>query len=293
MDDNEIDSLRRQLREAQKRADDASREKEVQQQRAESERRRAESERRRAESERRRAAEASREGEIQRQRAESERQRADSERQRADSERQRAEDAAAQSQQTTLPGYITNCHRYLDLNVAVESDKSLTTKGSITNPQDKLVPRTLKPWTDFLEQQRSIHGRLYSVFPVDKQVFESIKFLEELGGRLARKKIANERDLEYVQHNIVETPVANIVESLRDHDATKQSFSLGLGLTFDNHPNVLSDGADEPMQRRAVHDSNQLRADQVCVYRHDDVGGTQRSLAFVVEYKPPHKLTLP
>ncbi|KAH7024831.1 uncharacterized protein B0I36DRAFT_366739 [Microdochium trichocladiopsis] len=80
---------------------------------------------------------------------------------------------------------------------------------------------------------------------------------------------------------------------LIDHDATKRSFALGLGLTFDNHPNALSDGADEPMQRRAVHDSNQLRADQVCVYKHDGVDRTQRSLAFVVEYKPPHKLTLP
>ncbi|KAH7016457.1 uncharacterized protein B0I36DRAFT_337757 [Microdochium trichocladiopsis] len=47
------------------------------------------------------------------------------------------------------------------------------------------------------------------------------------------------------------------------------------------------------MQRRAVHDSNQLRADQVCVYRHDDVDRALRSLLLVVEYKPPHKLTLP
>ncbi|KXJ84591.1 hypothetical protein Micbo1qcDRAFT_210574, partial [Microdochium bolleyi] len=220
MADDEINRLRKLLREAQRDADDAQREREIQQQRADSER-----------------------------------QGADNERQRAESERQRA------------------------------ADISLTSKGTITNPQNKFVPSTLKPWADFLQQQRSIHGRLYSTYPVDKQVFESTTFLVELGGRLARKKVANERDLERIQHNIV--------ESLRDHEATKQLFALGQGLTFDNHPNALSDGAEEPLQRRTGHDSTQLRPDQVCVYTHDDVDQTRRSLAFVVEYKPPHKLTLP
>ncbi|KXJ85003.1 hypothetical protein Micbo1qcDRAFT_225014, partial [Microdochium bolleyi] len=212
--------------------------------------------------------------------------------QRADSERQRAADVVARSRPTTLLEYITNCHHYLDLNVTIESDKSLTSKGTITNPQNKFVPSTLKPWADFLKQQKSIHGRLYSTYPEDKQVFESTTFLVELGERLARKKVANERDLEYIQHNIVETPVANTVESLRDHEATKQSFALGQGLTFDNHPNALSDGAKEPLQRRTGRDSTQLRPDQVCVYTHDNVDQSRRSLAFVLEYKPPHKLTL-
>ncbi|KXJ88065.1 hypothetical protein Micbo1qcDRAFT_207343 [Microdochium bolleyi] len=90
--------------------------------------------------------------------------------------------------------------------MTVESDKSLTSKGTITNPQNKFVPSTLKLWANFLKQQRSIYGRLYSKYPVDKQVLESTTFLVELGGRLAKKKVANERDLEYVQHNIVEHP---------------------------------------------------------------------------------------
>ncbi|KAH7016163.1 uncharacterized protein B0I36DRAFT_43376, partial [Microdochium trichocladiopsis] len=169
--------------------------------------------------------------------------RADNERRRADSEGQRAEDVTAQCRQTTLAEHITNCHDYLDLNITVKPNNSLPSKGTITNPQDKLVSSTLKPWTDFLEQQKSIHGRLYSTFPADKQAFESVTFLEELGERLRRKKIANERDLESVQHNILQTPVTNIVEILKDQDATKRTFALGRGLTFDNHPNALSEMA--------------------------------------------------
>lgn len=60
------------------------------------------------------------------------------------------------------------------------------------------MPSTLKPWTDFLEQQKSISGRLYSTFLADKQAFESVTLLKKLGGRLTRKKIANEARLHQV-----------------------------------------------------------------------------------------------
>ncbi|KXJ84902.1 hypothetical protein Micbo1qcDRAFT_128908, partial [Microdochium bolleyi] len=182
-------------------------------------------------------------------------QRAASQQRRADDERRRAEDVAAQSRQTTLLEYITSCHRYLDLNVAVEPSKSLTSKGAITNPLDKLVPSTLKLWTDFLEQQKSIHRRLYSDFRADKRAFESITFLKELGEQLTRKKIANERDLEAAQHNIIETPVTNIIEILRDYDTTQRTFAQA--------------SASPSITTKCAH------------------------LAFVVKYKPPHKLTLP
>ncbi|KAH7377200.1 hypothetical protein B0T11DRAFT_294569 [Plectosphaerella cucumerina] len=131
------------------------------------------------------------------------------------------------------------------------------------------------------------------VLRTNERAFESLSFLLGLRQRFAGRKVANERDLEYFQHSIVEDPVSSIVNILRGNAATKRQFNLASGVVFDNHPNVLSDGAEEPMGRRAAHDPNQLRADQICVYRHDEADPTQRSLAFVVEYKPPHKLTLP
>ncbi|KAH6881022.1 hypothetical protein B0T10DRAFT_463531 [Thelonectria olida] len=108
-----------------------------------------------------------------------------------------------------------------------------------------------------------------------------------------RKKVANERDLEYVQHSIVEGPVSNILHVMRDNDVARRHFDLGNGIVFDNHPNSLSDSAEEPTQRRNANSQSQLRADQVCVYKHDDMDPAWRSLAFVIEYKPPHKPTLP
>jgi hypothetical protein len=76
---------------------------------------------------------------------------------------------------------------------------------------------------------------------------------------------------------------------------------------FENHYNPLldeSEGSADPMLMKAMismlpdqaassgmPDSNELRADQICVYEVDDQNN--RRLVYVVEYKPPHKLTLP
>ncbi|KAH7114572.1 hypothetical protein B0J13DRAFT_630896 [Dactylonectria estremocensis] len=131
------------------------------------------------------------------------------EQQRAEREQQRAEEAEEQTRPTTLDEYIAACHDLVFSKFAVETDKKLTSKGPITNPRNKWCPTHLRPWSDFLEQQRIIFGALLD-----------------------------------------ETP-----------DRTR--------------------------------DLNQLRPDQICVYRSNDALATTRTMIYVSEYKPPHKLTAP
>ena len=67
-------------------------------------------------------------------------------------------------------------------------------------------------------------------------------------------------------------------------------FNLVNGVTFDNHAKALSDIADETAQRLESQQPPPSTPSNSCVYARAKDG--QRSLAFVVEYKAPHKLTL-
>jgi multidrug efflux pump subunit AcrA (membrane-fusion protein) len=185
---------------------------------AELERRLQEAEQR-AEEERQRAEEAERERQEERQRAEKEQQRAEKEQQRAEKEQQRAEEAEREREEerhraelserqtspTTLNEYILACHTSVFSKLAVETNPRLTSKGSITNPRGKWCPTSLRPWSDFLGERKAVFGTLDDTFPAEARVFETISFLEGLGARISRRKIADEKGLEYFLHNSVGT----------------------------------------------------------------------------------------
>ena len=281
MDEESIDDLRQALAQARRRAEEAEAQRQQERLRAEQQRERAE------------------EAEAQRQQ---ERQRAEEAEAQRQQERQRAEEAEDQARPTTLPEYIDACHEFLFSNIGVQPDKSLTSKGSIPDPKDKWCPQRLAPWPDFLHHQKETLGKLYDHYPDAVQAFESKDFLRGLGERIRKRLIANEKDVEQIQHETVEAPVTSIIEQLRSQ-SPDDPFAIGRGIVFENLPNIASDDAEEPAERlnkqqATPHRQNyprpyQLRADQICVYKYDNDDVTRRRMAFVVEYKPPHKLTLP
>ncbi|OAQ57866.2 protein kinase-like domain [Pochonia chlamydosporia 170] len=238
-----------------------------------------------------------------RQRAETAEKERQEERQRAEREQQRAETAEQQTRATTLDEYIAACHSLVFSRFKVETDRSLTSKGSITNPRNKLCPTSLEPWPDFLEQQRVAFGVLYDALPTRKRLFESRNFLAGLGNRISQRPIANEKDLETFLHNSVEDPVRSILHQLKEVEQVQGVYRIGGGIIFENHPSAISDVADEVVDREASSPpprtpdqgllSNQLRPDQICVYRSEDGQSTRRSMIYVCEYKAPHKLTAP
>ncbi|RMJ01447.1 hypothetical protein CDV36_015808 [Fusarium kuroshium] len=259
----------------------------------------------RADKERRRAEEAERE-------RQEERDRAEKEQQRAEKEQQRAEEAEKQTRPTTLDEYIAACHDLVFSQFRVERDRRLTSKGSITNPRNKLCPTSLEPWPDFLDQQRSVLDTMYECFPTHTRAFESQNFLAGLGKRVSRRSIADEKSLEYFMHNGVEDPVRVIVEQLRQVEEVSNAFDMGNGIVFENHPHAISDVAEEVAARENTppspqtplqtslqtpnhkRDVNQLRPDQIGVYRSDDdTVSEKRTMIYVSEYKAPHKLTAP
>ncbi|KAH8751831.1 hypothetical protein BGZ57DRAFT_934347 [Hyaloscypha finlandica] len=240
-------------------------------------------------------------------RAEQERRRAEDERQnrieadeRAEQERRRAEEQEKKTRPTTFEEYIRACHTLLSKPLRIQTDKSLSTQGSITSPKNKPCPTLLKPWTDFPVLQQQLFERIYEYIPRDTGLFSSTQYLAELGQDICDRPLASEKDLEAYERLAVERPTTHIISHLQRIEEARHAFDLGEGIIFENHANTLSDSNEEVQQSlqdlrisSKGHDSSSnLRprnADQICVYREAD--GT-RSLCMVVEYKPSHKLSV-
>lgn len=155
---------------------------------------------------------------------------------------------------------------------------------------------------DFLEEQRITFGAVNATLTNDDRSFESQAFLRGLGARVSRRAISNEKNLEHFQHNSVEDPVRSIVQRLTEEEAFRDEFDIGEGIIFENHPSAISDVAEEVVERQGppatpprtprpdALDRGQLRPDQICVYTADEQSSL-RNMAYVMEYKAPHKLT--
>ncbi|KAM5529414.1 hypothetical protein FOXYSP1_17258 [Fusarium oxysporum f. sp. phaseoli] len=237
------------------------------------------------------------------QRAKEERQRAEEAERERQEERQRARASEEQARLTALDKYIAVCYASVFSRFAVETDPKLISRGSITNPRDKWWPKNLRPWPDFLDQQKFRFGTLYDTNPTESHVFENRNFLAGLGHRISQRPIADEKTLEYFLHNSVEDPVRAIIQQLKQVEEVSRAFRIGDGVVFENHPHALSDVSEGFVDRETPlipprtsdhrRDLKRLRPDQICVYRSDNTLSSRRTMVYVSEYKPPHKLTAP
>ncbi|KAI0448035.1 hypothetical protein F4803DRAFT_496253 [Xylaria telfairii] len=292
---NRLAELEAQLRDAENRAREAERSRREEQQRAEDAERGRLEERERAEREQQRADDAERSRREEQKRAD------DAERSRRE-EQKRADESEEHWRPTSLDEYIAACHELVFSQFKVETNKALTSRGPITNPRNKYCPTSLKPWPDFLQEQSTTFGELYTTYSPERRAFENRSFLAGLGRRVSLHPIKDEKTLEYFMHVGVEDPVTAIMDELKNVDEFRGAFDIGNGIVFENHPNAISDAAEEVVAREAEllppqtpgHglDLNQLRPDQICVYRSDDEP-SKRTMIYVSEYKAPHKLTAP
>ena len=254
---------------------------------------------------------ARRQAEQDKQQAEQDKQQAEQDKQQAE---QRAEQAEKRNQKTSLHEFLQASHKYLYKPLRVETNESWTTKG-LTNPRKKYYPKTLKAWEDFSTHQDEMFSKVCDIFhPKGKQAarpFSPLLSIEDQGRLHCNIRIANEASLRNYQKAALEVHVADIINRLSEAVQDPNEFELGEGIVFENDPNSLSDIAEEVQDRLHIqtprtppvaqpYDSSDLetgsdpevvrnRADQYCIYR--DIDG-KRELLFLVEYKPPHKLSI-
>ena len=209
------------------------------------------------------------------------------------------------TQQTTLDEFLEACHVHISKPLTVQTDKSLTTGGGVTNPNNRHYPQNLQQWINFPETQARLFHTVHDVFHPHSEpparLFDPIIHLEVLGPKLCDRPLASEADLQYYQRPAVEQPVTNIIAALRN-GSLSGIIDVGNGIIFESHSNSLSEKNEEVQQRyqqrqqrrQAEGQSTEtwLRptyTDQICVY--NDTNGMRNPL-FIIEYKPPHKLSV-
>ncbi|KAK1657518.1 hypothetical protein BDP55DRAFT_567084 [Colletotrichum godetiae] len=275
--DDEIASLRQQLREEQHRREEAEGRVLEEQRRREEEQRQREEEQRRREEEQRR--------------------------------RKKAEELAKASQPQTLQKYLESCHS-LSLAIQVVTDRTLTTQGDTTNPTGRIFPRRIIPWDDFATRQEEIWDQLsiWRSFS-SEAVFPSPHQLEYVMSLIS--PISSETGLRNFQRDTVENAVQKLIDEAYNNEQLRSDFGLQGTVTFESHTNLgqTDDAVSEAMehmsierehaaaatsasrppsrkpQRRARGKGN--RADQFCIYRTSDGRNVP---AVAIEYKAPHKL---
>lgn len=194
------------------------------------------------------------------------------------------EAATAQIRKTTLKEYIAACHELVFTQFAVETNQALTSKGH-TKVHKKRLPGRLENWIDFREEQQDIIHTLISTFPEEKRAFGSLSYLAARGVETARGKVGDEDRLRSLLSDLLTEPLSHIIENFQQEDAIQARFDLGTGIKFENRMGAVAD-AQEPR----TPEGRQIQPDQICAVQYDANGRTK--VAYVMEYKPPHKLTL-
>ena len=189
------------------------------------------------------------------QQAAKERQRAAAAEQRAVKEQQQAEEERQRTQKTTLEECLKACHYRLQSALIVETDKQLTTKG-FTSPKNKFYPKYLRLYDEFPEMLQQLYDEAHGFFhPHDqpgRRCLYPTLFLQTLGEDLSRRRLASEQDLQLYESVAVENVVRNIIDNLSQVSEARTQFRLGESITFENHPNTLSDLVNFNIQGQKV-----------------------------------------
>ena len=113
-----------------------------------------------------------------------ERQRAKEERRLRELAERRAEQAEDRTRRTTFEELLESCHR-VSQSMSVQTDKSLSTQGSMTSPKDKCCPTTIRPWEDFPVKRQSAFDEVYTTLHppnnTSPRLFSPLLYIEELG----------------------------------------------------------------------------------------------------------------
>ncbi|EEQ30518.1 hypothetical protein McanMca71_000776 [Microsporum canis] len=195
---------------------------------------------------------------------------------------ERQQEAEELNQPTSFNEFIQSCHNLLSLSIRVQHP-AFSTKGSIGKPVGKLYPVYLRHWTDCSNTQDRFYRDVLSYFQPSERLFPPKIELEGIARRCRRRLLSSEADLGFHEQLAVEQHVQDIITALCRKPEARVSFTLGEGVMFENHTNIIEEDNDNI----SVIDGRRSIPDQFCIHRREN--GILRLLT-TVEYKPPHKL---
>ena len=195
----------------------------------------------------------------------------------------------AQARQETAPlGFtdlLTLCHQEIG-HVQVEPDRSRWTTGNVGNPNNKIIPKMLRAWSSFPALQASTFNKVKAFYDQCQDAPNTFKnrngILTIIKPRM--KPLANELDLRRQQTDCVEEIVRDVVQDLIRERKQQHDFGLGQEISLENHSIGLPKEEESALKSRIA-----TFADKVYIRTKE---GNLNQLVLLVEYKPPHKLSI-
>ncbi|KAI4194728.1 MAG: hypothetical protein LQ346_003619 [Caloplaca aetnensis] len=181
---------------------------------------------------------------------------------------------------TTLLELLKKYHDMFGDGPNIPMDKGKCTTGTTSNVTDKVRPRSIQPWEDFLDLRQAKFGEV-KAFLGSQRLFKTPNQIDGVAKDLKQTVVSSEIDLRLYHNSAVESPVKDIIRELISNPAARTQLCLGDSMTLNNHANVLNNpGA------KAVDIPKD--ADQICV-KHV---GDKTTTAVIIEFKAPHKATI-
>ena len=187
----------------------------------------------------------------------------------------------------TLTELLESCH-CLSESLSVQENKSLSTKGSTTKPTGKICPEKLQSWEEFPKlRQDAMDAIRDALQPSDDEAYRifdnSREAINNMRKRVSQRKISSEDELRHYQTSAVENIAGDIMSELAGNPQFRHNLASGQKVTFSSHINGLGDSSDGRARL-----SGPVFADRICV---KTTGDDSAELLFIIEYKPPHKLS--
>ncbi|CAG8054271.1 unnamed protein product, partial [Penicillium salamii] len=256
-------------------------------------------------------------------RQEEERQAREDERKAREEAERRQGEAERHVQPNTLFTLLDRCHNSLSQAIGVEMDAALTTQGDATNPVNRLYPKRIVPWLDFPQLQEQVWRKFDRTAAfTSRPLFPSDTQIDYVVTNIQNRPIYSEASLRNFERDTVDNFVEMVIKALRDDEVFRHEFGIQGQVTFYDRANPsetslksleqmnLQDvrtpqrlantrpgrgrgrgrGAAQGKKRDGTARRRNRRADQFCVHL---VADERQIPVYAVEFKAPHKVTIP
>ncbi|KAJ5112165.1 hypothetical protein N7532_000210 [Penicillium argentinense] len=228
-------------------------------------------------------------------------------------------EAEQRLQPNTLFSLLDRCHRSLSQAIRVESNAALTTQGDATDPVNRLYPKRIVPWLDFPQFQEQIWQKFDRMAAFTSHpLFLSDTQIDVFVQRIQNWPIYSEASLRNFERDTVDYFVEMVIEALRDNGHLRHEFGIRGRVAFYDRVSPSKSSQENSIEQMNLQDMRtpqhpvntrygsgrgrrrqkrtstarrrNRRADQFCVHL---ITNDQYIPAYAVEFKAPHKLTIP
>jgi hypothetical protein len=242
---------------------------------------------------------------------------------REEAERLQGE-AELQLQPNTLLRLLDRCHHSLSQAIKVETDATLTTQGDAADPANRLYPKRIIPWLDFPQLQEQVWEKFDRTAAfTERPLFPSDTQIDYVVTNIQNTPIYSEASLRNFERDTVDNFVEKVVNVLRDDEPLRREFGIQGRVTFYDRANPSETSLKNSLEQMNIQDAQtpqrpantrhrrgrgrergaaqsqkrdgttrrrNRRADQFCVHL---VADERQIPVYAVEFKAPHKVTIP